>query len=135
MAQFTACLVEYKKDNIFGSTVFGAFGLFWLSVALVWLISSGVFGEAMQKSLDMKQFGFVCLAYFLLFAFPLTFGAAEAHKVLFFIFIAVDVLLAAMALNYFGIAQKQTQLIAGIAELITWVEASTTLIDAVVGSL
>ena len=48
---------------------------------------------------------------------PLTFGAAEAHKVLFFIFVAVDVLLVAMALNYLGIAVKETQIIAGISEL------------------
>ncbi|WP_295162009.1 acetate uptake transporter [uncultured Brachyspira sp.] len=116
IAQFTACIMEFKKDNVFGATVFGAFGLFWIAVACVWGVSVGIFGENMQKTLDMKQFGVVCLGYLFLVG-PLTFGAAEAHKVLFLIFFAVDVLLIAMALNYFGIAPKETQLLAGISEL------------------
>ena len=35
----------------------------------------------------------------------------KTHKVLFFIFIAVDVLLVAMALNYLGVAPKETELV------------------------
>lgn len=116
--QFVAAIVDFKKDNVFGATVFGAFGVFWFAVAFIWLISMGVFGEAMKNSLDMKQFGVVCIGYLFLVG-ALTFGAAEAHKVLFFIFLAVDVLLIAMALNYLGIAVKETQLIAGIAEFVT----------------
>ncbi|WPC24791.1 acetate uptake transporter [Brachyspira hyodysenteriae] len=116
--QFVAAIVDFKKDNVFGATVFGAFGVFWFAVAFIWLISMGVFGEAMKSSLDMRQFGVVCIGYFFLVG-ALTFGAAEAHKVLFFIFLAVDVLLVAMALNYLGIAPKETQLIAGIAEFVT----------------
>ncbi|WP_304354161.1 acetate uptake transporter, partial [Brachyspira innocens] len=106
----------FKKDNVFGATVFGSFGLFWFAVAVVWLISVGVFGEEMKSTIDMRQFGVVCIGYLFLVG-PLTFGAAEAHKVLFFIFVAVDVLLVAMALNYLGIAVKETQIIAGISEL------------------
>ncbi|CRF33565.1 membrane protein [Brachyspira suanatina] len=116
--QFVAAIVDFKKDNVFGATVFGAFGVFWFAVAFIWLTSMGVFGEAMKNSLDMKQFGVVCIGYLFLVG-ALTFGAAEAHKVLFFIFLAVDVLLIAMALNYLGIAPKETQLIAGIAEFVT----------------
>lgn len=114
--QFVAAIVDFKKDNVFGATVFGSFGLFWFAVASIWLISVGVLGEDMKASLDMKQFGFACIAYLFL-VIPLTFGAAEAHKVLFFIFIAVDVLLVAMALNYLGVAPKETQLVSGISEL------------------
>ena len=114
--QFVAAIIDFKKENVFGATVFGSFGLFWFAVASVWLISVGVFGEDMKNSLDMKQFGVVCLGYLFLVG-PLTFGAAEAHKVLFLIFVAVDVLLVAMALNYFGIAVKETQIVAGISEL------------------
>lgn len=114
--QFVAAIVDFKKDNVFGATVFGSFGLFWFAVAVVWLISVGVFGEEMKSTIDMRQFGVVCIGYLFLVG-PLTFGAAEAHKVLFFIFVAVDVLLVAMALNYLGIAVKETQIIAGISEL------------------
>lgn len=114
--QFVASIVDFKKDNVFGAVVFGSFGLFWFAVSMIWLISVGVFGEAMQASLDMKQFAFGCIAYLFL-VIPLTFAAAEAHKVLFYIFIAVDALLIAMALNYLGIYPKETQLVAGIAEL------------------
>ncbi|ASJ20553.1 acetate uptake transporter [Brachyspira hampsonii] len=117
ITQFVAAIIDFKKDNVFGATVFGSFGLFWIAVAFIWLTTLGVFGEAMKNSIDMKQFGVVCIAYLFLVG-PLTFGAAEAHKVLFFIFVAVDVLLVAMALNYLGIAVKETQIVAGISELV-----------------
>ncbi|WP_157153974.1 acetate uptake transporter [Brachyspira murdochii] len=117
ITQFVAAIIDFKKENVFGATVFGSFGLFWIAVAFIWLTTLGVFGEEMKNTIDMKQFGIVCIAYLFLVG-PLTFGAAEAHKVLFFIFVAVDVLLVAMALNYLGIAVKETQIVAGISELI-----------------
>ena len=86
--QFVAAIVDFKKDNVFGATVFGSFGLFWFAVAVVWLISVGVFGEEMKSTIDMRQFGVVCIGYLFLVG-PLTFGAAEAHKVLFFIFVLI----------------------------------------------
>ncbi|WP_300758676.1 acetate uptake transporter [uncultured Brachyspira sp.] len=116
ITQFVAAIIDFKKENVFGATVFGSFGLFWIAVAFIWLTTLGVFGEEMKNTIDMRQFGVVCIAYLFLVG-PLTFGAAEAHKVLFFIFVAVDVLLVAMALNYLGIAVKETQIIAGISEL------------------
>ncbi|PCG19723.1 GPR1/FUN34/YaaH family transporter [Brachyspira sp. G79] len=117
ITQFVAAIIDFKKENVFGATVFGSFGLFWIAVAFIWLTTLGVFGEEMKNTIDMRQFGVVCIAYLFLVG-PLTFGAAEAHKVLFFIFVAVDVLLVAMALNYLGIAVKETQIVAGISELI-----------------
>ncbi|WP_297205383.1 acetate uptake transporter [uncultured Brachyspira sp.] len=117
ITQFVAAIIDFKKDNVFGATVFGSFGLFWIAVGFIWLTTLGVFGEEMKNTIDFKQFGVVCIAYLFLVG-PLTFGAAEAHKVLFFIFVAVDVLLVAMALNYLGIAQKETQIVSGISELI-----------------
>ena len=36
VAQVIACLQEYKKNNTFGATAFGSFGLFWLTfVAMI----------------------------------------------------------------------------------------------------
>ncbi|ADG72570.1 acetate uptake transporter [Brachyspira murdochii] len=116
ITQFVAAIIDFKKENVFGATVFGAFGLFWMAVAFIWLTTLGVFGEEMKSTIDFRQFGVVCIGYLFLVG-PLTFGAAEAHKVLFLIFVAVDVLLIAMALNYLGIAVKETQIIAGISEL------------------
>ncbi|MEI0517756.1 acetate uptake transporter [Brachyspira murdochii] len=117
ITQFVAAIIDFKKENVFGATVFGAFGLFWMAVAFIWLTTLGVFGEEMKSTIDFRQFGVVCIGYLFLVG-PLTFGAAEAHKVLFLIFVAVDVLLIAMALNYLGIAVKETQIIAGISELV-----------------
>ena len=33
--QFVAAIVDFKKDNVFGATVFGSFGLFWFAVASI----------------------------------------------------------------------------------------------------
>ena len=44
-AQIFACIHDAKHNNTFGTTAFGAYGLFWLGVGMTWLIQLGVFGE------------------------------------------------------------------------------------------
>ena len=38
LAQLIASYFDFKKNNPFGSVVFGAYGLFWSAMAGVWLI-------------------------------------------------------------------------------------------------
>ena len=37
-AQIFACIHDAKHNNTFGTTAFGAYGLFWLGVGMTWLI-------------------------------------------------------------------------------------------------
>ena len=54
---------DFKHNNTFGATAFGAFGLFWLGVAMTWLIQLGAFGEALAKEADPKQLAFAFVGY------------------------------------------------------------------------
>lgn len=76
LAQVYACLNDAKKGNVFGATAFGAYSLFWLSVAMTWMISNGVFGETMKAAADVKQLGFAFIGY-LIFSVYMTIASLE----------------------------------------------------------
>ncbi len=110
-AQMIASIIDFKKNNIFGATAFGAYGLFWYSMAFVWIAKSGYFG-----SVDVKQLGVAFVGY-LLFSLYMTVAAAGTTKVLFAILALIDVLFASLALSSFGICAHAAHLVAGWSEL------------------
>ncbi|MDF2856226.1 MAG: rane protein [Neobacillus sp.] len=116
LAQLFACVQDAKHNNIFGTTAFGAFGLFWFGVGTSWLIQLGFFGEKLAENAEPKQLGVAFIGY-LIFSIFMTIGAMETHKVLFLIFVCIDFLFIGLALSTFGIFHDVTHLIAAIAEL------------------
>lgn len=98
IAQLMACIYDFKHNNVFGATAFGAFGLFWLSMALGWLISNGLFGSELAASIDIKQTAIAFIGY-LIFSLIMTIGAIETNKVLLIIFILIDLLFIGLALS------------------------------------
>jgi len=62
-AQLFACFNDSKRNNVFGTTAFGAFGFFWLAVGASWLIKAGVFGQALASTVDPKQLAFAYVGY------------------------------------------------------------------------
>lgn len=115
LAQLIGCFGDFKRGNVFGGTAFGAYGFFWIAMAFGWMIQNGVFGEALAKGVDANQVGFAFIGY-LIFSVVMTIGAAETHKVLFTIFVLIDVLFLALALYTFGVAPHFTHLLSGIVE-------------------
>ncbi|MFD2613127.1 acetate uptake transporter [Paenibacillus gansuensis] len=115
-AQLFAAVQDAKHNNTFGSTAFGAFGLFWLGVGLTWLIQAGALGEALHSAADPHQLG-LAFAGYLIFSLFMTLGASETHKVLFIIFVLIDILFIGLTLTTFGIAPEFSHRLAGIAEL------------------
>ncbi|WP_297437623.1 acetate uptake transporter [uncultured Clostridium sp.] len=113
-AQLIACLNDFKHDNVFGATAFGAYALFWFGMAMTWFIQLGVFGEL---EVDTRQLGFVFLGYLIFTAF-MTIGSVETNKVLLIIFSLINVLFIGLTLNAFGIAADFTKILAGIAEIL-----------------
>lgn len=101
-AQLFACIKDFKHNNTFGATAFGAYAFFWYAMGMTWLIQNGVFGEKLALSADSKQLGFAFLAY-LIFTIFMTIGAMETHKVLFTIFVLIDFLFIGLTLNSFNI--------------------------------
>lgn len=116
-AQLFACVNDSKRGNTFGTTAFGGYGLFWLGVALTWLIQAGVFGEKLAVEADIKQLGFAFLGY-LIFTIFMTIGAAETNKVLFVIFFLIDFLFLGLTFSTFGIAHSFFHKLAAISELL-----------------
>ncbi|WDV44308.1 acetate uptake transporter [Clostridiaceae bacterium M8S5] len=115
-AQLYACVNDAKKNNVFGATAFGAYGLFWLAVASSWMIKAGVFGETLMDGIDGKQLGFAFIGYLIL-TLVLTIGAMETHKVLFTIFVLIDLLFIGLSFSTLGIAEHAMHKLAAYSEL------------------
>lgn len=116
-AQLFACINDFKHNNTFGATAFGAYAFFWFSMGCTWLIQAGVFGEKFVAMADPKQLGFAFVAY-LIFTIFMTIGAMETHKVLFSIFVFIDFLFLGLAMNSFGIGGEFGHHLAAYSELI-----------------
>ncbi|MEI7429168.1 MAG: acetate uptake transporter [Betaproteobacteria bacterium] len=117
-AQLMASVLDFIYENIWGGTVFGAYAFFWYAVAVAWMMKMGVFGPELAAACDVKQLGFAFLGY-LIFSVMMTIGAMEVSKLIFIIMVVIDVLLAALCLNAFGVAPHETHMIGAYAELIT----------------
>lgn len=117
IAQLIASFLDAKKNNVFGTTAFGAFGLFWFGVGTTWLIQMGAFGEKLLASADSKQLGVVFIGY-LIFSLFMTIGAMETHKVLFFIFVLIDFLFIGLSLSSFDIMYEFSHMFAAFSELL-----------------
>ena len=115
-AQLMACINDFKHNNTFGATAFGAYAFFWYSMGMTWLIQNGVFGEKLASTVDTKQLGFAFLGYLIFTAF-MTIGAMETHKVLFMIFVLIDFLFIGLTLNSYNIVPHFSHNLAAYSEL------------------
>jgi uncharacterized protein len=115
--QLIASIFDFLHDNIWGATVFGAYAMFWYAICGVWLIKMGVMGPILASAFDIKQLGWAFVGY-LIFSVLMTVGACEVNKVILTIMVLIDVLLAALALNAFGIAAHETHVLAAWTELV-----------------
>ena len=100
MAQIIAAMFDFKHNNLFGSTAFSAYGLFWIGMGMSWLIKLGCFGEALAASADVKQLGFVFIGYFLL-TVVLTISSLKMSKAMFFLMFLICVLFLSLGLDAF----------------------------------
>ena len=97
-AQLIAGIKDFQKNNAFGATAFCAYGFFWISVGVSWMIQHGVFGESMASTIDVKQLGFAFFGYFI-FSVYMTIGSVETNKTLLVIFALIDVLLLCLTIS------------------------------------
>lgn len=116
-AQLIAGYFDFCHKNIFGATIFSAFGLFWSGVGMSWMIKAGTFGQDLANGIDPKAIGFAFFAYFL-FAVVGTIAASAANKFLFWDMVFIDILLLGLSLDAWGIASRFTHTMAAYAELI-----------------
>lgn len=115
-AQLLAGVLDYCHKNIFGGTIFCAFGFFWSGVGMCWMIKAGAFGAGLAKGIDPKALGFAFFAYFL-FAVVGTIAASSANLFLFTDMVLIDVLLLCLALDAWGIGGHAPHAIAAYSEI------------------
>jgi len=114
-AQLIASVFDFKHNNLFGSTAFGAYGLFWIGMGMSWLIRMGCFGETLAASADIKQMGFIFLGYlFLTVVFAIS--GLKMSKAMFFLLLLIVVLFLGLALEAFGCG-RIWHLVAACSEL------------------
>ncbi len=116
-AQLFASALDFKKENAFGGTAFGGYGLFWLGVGMSWMIKYGMFGQAAKDAADPHQLGFAFIG-FLIFTIFMTLGATVTNKVLFAIFFMIDFLFLGLAGSTLGIMPELMHQVAAWSELI-----------------
>lgn len=115
IAQVWASSIDFKKNNYFGAVVLGAYGLFWMAVAMHWAIGQGWLGEVGDNA-DPRQLGVACIGYFIFSLFIMV-AAFEANKVFAAILVLINVLLPSLALSIFGINAPFFSAVAAYSEL------------------
>ncbi|QIK54920.1 hypothetical protein G7051_11455 [Dysgonomonas sp. HDW5B] len=101
IAQLIASLFDFKHNNLFGATAFSAYGLFWIGMAMSWLIKLGCFGDTLAQAVDVKQLGFVFVGYMIL-TIVFTISGLKMSKAMFVLLLLIVVLFLGLALDSFG---------------------------------
>jgi len=103
LAQIITGIMEFKKNNTFGTVAFTSYGLFWLSLVVIWLFPEKI-GEAGAPD------GTAMAAYFFmwgLFTLVMFYGTLRVNRALQFVFGSLAVLfflLCAVKAGYTGLA-------------------------------
>jgi len=87
IAQIIAGMMEWKKNNTFGTTAFTSYGLFWLSLVGLILLPSLGLGTAASKQ--------AMAAYFFmwgLFTFVMFLATLRLNRALQFVFLSLTIL-------------------------------------------
>jgi len=100
IAQIIAGMMEWKKNNTFGTTAFTSYGLFWLSLVGLILMPNLGLGTATSKH--------AFAAYFFmwgLFTFVMFLGTLRLNRALQFVFLSLTILFFLLtARDFFGSA-------------------------------
>jgi succinate-acetate transporter protein len=115
IAQIIASMFDFKHNNLFGSTAFGAYGLFWIGMGMTWLIRMGSFGEELAASADAKQLGIVFIGYLFL-TIVFTISGLKMSKAMFFLLLLICFLFLGLALESFGCGYFW-KMVAAVSEL------------------
>lgn len=93
-AQLIAGLIDFKRNNIFGATVFTVFAMAMFSISLTLLFT--IFGEV---NFDLSHYAFGLIAI-LGFCFIATVASLMVNKVFLIILIVVDIAILNLILHY-----------------------------------
>lgn len=116
-AQLMAAIIDSKKNNTFGTTAFGGYAFFWMAVGTSWLMKLGFFGDKVAAAIEPKQLGMAFFGY-LIFSLFMTITSMETNKVLFIIFVLIDLLFIGLGCSTMGIMKEQMHMLAAYSEVL-----------------
>lgn len=129
IAQVIAGMMEWKKNNTFGTTAFTSYGLFWLSLVALILMPGLGLGTATSKP--------AFAAYFFmwgLFTFVMFLGTLRLNRALQFVFLSLTILFFLLtARDFFGSAAIGT--VAGYEGIICGLSAIYTGLAQVINEV
>lgn len=117
IVQIIAGMFDFKHDNLFGATVFTAYGFFWVAVASSWMIQVGTFGPGLAQAADVRQLGLAFWGY-LVFTVAATVAASAVHRTLFIIMCFICLLFLGLGLDTLSIGGSWAHALAAYSELI-----------------
>jgi succinate-acetate transporter protein len=129
IAQVIAGIMEWKKNNTFGTTAFTSYGLFWLSLVAIWVMPALGWTKAPDSS-AMAAYLFM----WGLFTAVMFFGTLKMNRALQFVFASLAILFFLLAI---GNAAGNTQIlkIAGWEGIICGLSAIYTALALVLNEV
>jgi succinate-acetate transporter protein len=120
LAQVIVGIMEWKKNNTFGTTAFTSYGLFWLSLVSIWMLPKMGMADAPKP----EAMGYY-LAAWALFSFFLLIATFKLYKAIRVVFALVFVLFALLSAAYFS-ESHTIHVIAGASGIICGASALYT---------
>ena len=111
-AQLIAGIYDARNGVTFGATAFFGYAVFWYAIGLTWLFGNSILYEGTFDA----QLGMAFLGY-LIFTLFMTIGALKTTKVLFSIFIFIDLLFLGLTISAFT-GNEFFHLLAAYSELV-----------------
>ena len=95
-SQLIACIMDFKRNNIFGATIFGTYSMTMYAIAITLFIA--IFGGE-GAAVELKHYAFGLIAIFI-FSLIATIVSLMTNKALFSILISVDLALLWLIPHY-----------------------------------
>ena len=127
-AQLIACFMDFKRNNIFGATVFGTYAMTMYAIALTLFIS--IFGGE-EFVIAHYGYGLIAILFFSLIA---TVASLMTNKVLFAILIAVDLAVISLIPHYLsGTSAYPAGIFLMLTSALSFYAAAAVLINTMAG--
>lgn len=99
LAQVIAGVFEFKKNNTFGATAFTAYGFFWITLVLIWLLPRTEMGAELSASASSMGWFLAVWGVFSAFMFL---GTLKMNRVMQLVFGSLVLLFALLAIADFA---------------------------------
>lgn len=136
IAQIIAGIMEWKKNNTFGTTAFTSYGLFWLSLVFLIILPKLYYWVDAPEKTSMSAYLFI----WGIFTALMFFGTLKLNRALQFVFLSLTVLFFMLAAaeytenanlkqiaGYEGIICGLSAIYAGIAQVLNEIYKKTIL--------